>query len=108
MDGGGNAFLDVEILGLIFIIIQGIEWSNQPFGARDGAFGSLFYTITGFHGAHVVVGLLMNILVQIWAARGTFTRESHLAVTNAGMYWHFVDVVWLFVFASLYISPRLG
>jgi cytochrome c oxidase subunit 3 len=50
----------------------------------------------------------MNILVQIWAARGTFTRESHLAVTNAGMYWHFVDVVWLFVFASLYISPRLG
>jgi heme/copper-type cytochrome/quinol oxidase subunit 3 len=95
-------------VGLIFIIIQGIEWSNQPFGARDGAFGSLFYTITGFHGAHVVVGLLMNILVQIWAARGTFTRESHLAVTNAGMYWHFVDVVWLFVFASLYISPRLG
>jgi len=96
------------VLGLIFIIIQGIEWSNQPFGARDGAFGSLFYTITGFHGAHVVVGLLMNMLVQIWAARGTFTRESHLAVTNAGMYWHFVDIVWLFVFASLYISPRLG
>jgi heme/copper-type cytochrome/quinol oxidase subunit 3 len=96
------------ILGLIFIIIQGIEWSNQPFGARDGAFGSLFYTITGFHGAHVVVGLLMNMLVQIWAARGTFTRESHLAVTNAGMYWHFVDIVWLFVFASLYVSPRLG
>ncbi|HKB55633.1 MAG TPA: cytochrome c oxidase subunit 3 [Ramlibacter sp.] len=96
------------VLGLIFIIIQGIEWSNQPFGARDQAFGSLFYTITGFHGAHVVVGLLMNVLVQIWAARGAFDRKSHLAVTNAGMYWHFVDIVWLFVFASLYISPRLG
>ena len=96
------------ILGLAFIIIQGIEWSKQPFGAGDGAFGSLFYTITGFHGAHVIIGLCMNVLVQIWAARGTFTRESHLAVTNAGMYWHFVDIVWLFVFASLYISPRLG
>ena len=96
------------ILGLAFIIIQGIEWGNQSFGPRSSAFGSLFYTITGFHGAHVIVGLLMNILVQIWAWRGTFSKESHLAVTNAGMYWHFVDIVWLFVFASLYISPRLG
>jgi cytochrome c oxidase subunit 3 len=50
----------------------------------------------------------MNLLVQIWVELGAFDRNSHLAVTNAGMYWHFVDIVWLFVFASLYISPRLG
>jgi len=66
----------------------------------------LFYTITGFHGAHVIVGLLLNLAVQVWAWRGDFTRERHLAVTNAGMYWHFVDVVWLFVFATFYLSPR--
>ena len=95
-------------LGLSFVIIQAIEWKHLPFGVRDQAFGSLFYTITGFHGAHVIVGLLMNLVVQVWVERGAFDRNSHLAVTNAGMYWHFVDIVWLFVFASLYISPRLG
>ena len=96
------------VLGLIFVIIQAIEWKHLPFGVQDQAFGSMFYTITGFHGAHVIVGLLMNLFVQADAERGVYTRESHLAVTNAGMYWHFVDIVWLFVFASLYISPRLG
>lgn len=96
------------VLGVIFLIIQRVEWANQPFGPRNGAFGSLFYTITGFHGAHVIVGLLMNLLVQLWAGLGRFDRDAHLAVTNAGLYWHFVDIVWLFVFASLYLSPRFA
>jgi heme/copper-type cytochrome/quinol oxidase subunit 3 len=93
-------------LGVIFAVIQGIEWSHQPFTARSDAFGSLFFTITGFHGAHVIVGLLFNLAVQIWAWRGTFTARRHLAVTNAGLYWHFVDIVWLFVFTTIYVLPR--
>jgi len=95
------------ILGAVFLTIQGIEYSRKSFGLSTNAYGSLFFTITGFHGAHVFVGLLMNAVVQVWAWRGWFTRERHLAVTNVAMYWHFVDVVWLAVFFSLYVTPRL-
>jgi heme/copper-type cytochrome/quinol oxidase subunit 3 len=95
------------ILGAVFLTIQGIEYSRKSFGVSTNAYGSLFFTITGFHGAHVVVGLLMNAVVQIWAWRGLFARDRHLAVTNVAMYWHFVDIVWLAVFFSLYITPRL-
>jgi heme/copper-type cytochrome/quinol oxidase subunit 3 len=96
------------VLGIIFLTIQGIEYSRKPFTLSTNAYGSLFFTITGFHGAHVFVGLLMNVVVQIWAWRGWFTRERHLAVTNVATYWHFVDAVWLVVFTTLYITPRLS
>jgi len=96
------------ILGVVFLILEGIDWNNEPFTAQSDAFGSLFYTITGFHGAHVIVGLLLNIVVQVWAWRGEFTPERHLAVTNAGLYWHFVDIVWLSVFTTFYLTPRWG
>jgi len=95
------------ILGIIFLVIQGIEYSKKDFALQSNAYGSLFFTITGFHGAHVFVGLLFNLVVQIRAWLGHFTMERHLAVTNAAMYWHFVDAVWLVVFTSLYLVPRL-
>lgn len=94
------------LLGVGFLILEGVDWDSQRFTAQTDAFGSLFYTITGFHGAHVIVGLLINFVVQVWAWRGEFTAERHLAVTNAGLYWHFVDVVWLFVFTTFYLTPR--
>jgi heme/copper-type cytochrome/quinol oxidase subunit 3 len=94
------------ILGVIFVVIQGIEWSHQTFRPSSDPFAALFYTITGFHGVHVIIGLLMNLVVQIWAWMGSFDADRHLGVTNAAMYWHFVDVVWLVVFTSLYLSPR--
>ena len=96
------------ILGIIFLVIQGIEYSHKSFAPQTNAYGGLFFTITGFHGAHVFVGLLMNVVVQIWAWRGWFDADRHLAVTNAAMYWHFVDAVWLVVFFSLYITPRFS
>jgi cytochrome c oxidase subunit III len=96
------------LLGLIFIIVQGVEWRGMPFRPRDSAFASLFFTITGFHGAHVVVGLIMLVAVRTWASLGKFTAQRHLAVTLVGWYWHFVDIVWLFVFTSLYLSPRFA
>ena len=96
------------VLGAVFAAIQALEWRQLPFTAQTDAFGSVFYTITGFHGAHVIVGLLMNLVVQAWAwrRREPFTAARHLAVTNAGLYWHFVDIVWLVVFTTLYLSPR--
>ena len=95
------------VLGATFLAIQGVEYSRKPFTPQSHAYGSLFYTITGFHGAHVFVGLLMSAVVQLRAWRGHFTAERHLAVTNVAMYWHFVDAVWIAVFLSLYVSPRL-
>lgn len=95
------------LLGIAFLVIQGIEYSKKSFTLQDNAYSGLFFTITGFHGAHVFIGLLMNVVVQLWAWRGWMTEQRHLAVTNAAMYWHFVDAVWLAVFFSLYITPRL-
>lgn len=95
------------LLGAAFLLIQGIEYSKKDFALQSNAYGSLFFTITGFHGAHVFVGLLFNIVVQLRAWLGHFTAERHLAVTNAAMYWHFVDAVWLVVFVSLYLTPHI-
>jgi heme/copper-type cytochrome/quinol oxidase subunit 3 len=94
-------------LGLVFLGIQLVEYRHQTFGPSTDAYGSLFFTITGFHGAHVAVGLLMIAVVALRAALGHFSAGRHLAVTNVTWYWHFVDAVWLAVFVSLYLSPRL-
>lgn len=96
------------LLGIIFLALQALEYSNKTFTPATGAYGSLFFTITGFHGAHVFAGLLMNVVIQIWAWLGQFTTRRHLAVSNIVLYWHFVDVVWIVVFVSLYLAPRLG
>jgi heme/copper-type cytochrome/quinol oxidase subunit 3 len=96
------------VLGAGFLVVQGFEYAAKTFTPHTDAYGSLFFTITGFHGAHVFVGLVMNAVVQVRAWLGHFTAERHLAVTNAAWYWHFVDVVWLAVFASLYLSPYIG
>lgn len=96
------------ILGIIFLSIQGVEYSKKEFALQTNAYSGLFFTITGLHGAHVFVGVLFNLVVQIWAWRGWFTAERHLAVTNAALYWHFVDAVWLVVFFTLYITPRFS
>jgi cytochrome c oxidase subunit I+III len=94
-------------LGVLFLVLQAVEYSREPFGATDNAYGSLFYTITGFHGAHVFVGLIMLVVVLLRARRGHFAATQHEAVTNAAMYWNFVDVVWLAVFTTLYVTPHL-
>ena len=94
-------------MGIVFLALQLVEYSRKSFGPTSDASGSLFYTITGFHGAHVAVGLVMLTVILIRSVRGHFSAERHLAVTNAAMYWHFVDVVWLAVFTSLYVIPHL-
>jgi heme/copper-type cytochrome/quinol oxidase subunit 3 len=95
------------ILGAAFLSIQAIEYSEQVFTPQTNAYGSLFYTITGFHGAHVLAGLLMNVVAQVQAWRKQYTAARHLTVSNVAAYWHFVDAVWIVVFTSLYLVPRL-
>jgi cytochrome c oxidase subunit I+III len=95
------------LLGVVFISLQIVEYGREKFSMTHDAYGSLFYTITGFHGVHVIVGLLMLAVVFVRAWRGHFRAGRHEAITNVALYWHFVDVVWLAVFTSLYISPHL-
>ncbi len=78
------------------------------FHPQTDAYGSFFYLITGLHGAHVAGGLLMLLYVLVRAFAGHFDAVRHSAVSNAILYWHFVDVVWLFVFTTLYLLPRLS
>ncbi|MCU1398218.1 MAG: cytochrome c oxidase, subunit [Acidimicrobiales bacterium] len=101
------ALLISFLMGLAFVINQGIEFSTLPFKASDNAYASLFFVITGLHGLHLVIGLLMSVVVQAKAAAGWFDEDRHLTVTVFGMYWHFVDVVWIVVFSSLYLSEHI-
>lgn len=96
------------VLGALFAGVQMWEWAHKPFSASTNAYGSLYYTITGLHIAHVVVGLVMLGFVIIWAARGRFSAKRHLHVLICVLYWHFVDVVWIALFATIFLSPRLG
>ena len=95
------------VLGAVFLAMQATEYRHNPIGPTASAYHSLFYATTGLHGAHVALGLLMNLYVQLRAWRGHFTPARHLAVQNAALYWHFVDAVWVVILSTLYLSPRL-
>ena len=96
------------LLGLTFVGFQGYEWaylqSYYDFWPDSGIVGTLFYLITGFHGAHVITGLLLLFLVYARLEMGSFTRKRHFSFNAASWYWHFVDVIWLFVFLGFYVS----
>jgi heme/copper-type cytochrome/quinol oxidase subunit 3 len=97
------------VLGLTFIVLQvAVEYPTvlREFSPRTNVYGSLFFTITGFHGAHVVVGLVFSLWTQVRAWTGAFDEHRHVTVQNFTMYWHFVDIVWIFVLSALYLSPR--
>jgi cytochrome c oxidase subunit 3 len=93
------------LLGATFLFIQINEYVHIGFSIRDGAFGSIFYGLTGLHGAHVTVGLILLLFANIRAWRGHFgpEAENHLGVEVPGIYWHFVDVMWIIVFTAVYI-----
>jgi cytochrome c oxidase subunit 3 len=93
------------LLGFTFLFIQMNEYVHLGFSARDTAFGSIFYGLTGLHGAHVTVGLMLLAFANIRAWRGHFDPDAknHLGVEVPGIYWHFVDVMWIIVFTTVYI-----
>ncbi len=90
-------------LGLTFLLTQFREYSRLGFSPQDGAFGSTFYGLTGLHGAHVFVGLTILTFAAVRAFRGHFTPEHHHGIEISGIYWHFVDVMWIVVYTTVYI-----
>ncbi len=91
------------ILGSIFIGGQAWEYTHAGFTPATGTFGSTFFSLTGFHGAHVVAGILIMTVCLVRSLFGAFNKEHHFAIEAAGMYWHFVDAVWVIVFAVVYL-----
>jgi cytochrome c oxidase subunit III len=95
-------------LGVGFLGIQAYEYAHATFTPQTNAYGSLFFGVTGFHGLHVAVGVAMLTAVGSVAWRTErYDADHHLPVRLAALYWHFVDVVWIFVFSSLYLSEHL-
>jgi len=100
-------FLTV-VLGAIFTGVQLYEYAVAPFAFKDSIYGATFFMATGFHGFHVFVGTIFLIVCLVRAMRGHFTKEKHFGFEAAAWYWHFVDVVWLFLFAAIYLWGNAG
>jgi cytochrome c oxidase subunit 3 len=90
------------LLGLSFTGVQAYEYSHAAFGFKDGIYPSTFFMATGFHGFHVIIGTSFLIVCLFRAMKGHFTPTHHVGLEAAAWYWHFVDVVWLFLFVCVY------
>jgi cytochrome c oxidase subunit 3 len=94
------------LLGLVFLFVQGYEYahaySDMNLKLSSGAYGSTFYMLTGFHGFHVFLGMLMLLVITLRLQKGHFTADKHFGFEGAAWYWHFVDVVWLGLYILVY------
>jgi cytochrome c oxidase subunit 3 len=90
-------------LGALFSVFQAYEYSHAAFGFAGNIYGATFYMATGFHGFHVFIGTIFLLVCLFRTRKGHFTPEQHVGFEAAAWYWHFVDVVWLFLFASVYV-----
>ena len=91
------------LMGLAFLLTQMLEYARIGFNPSDGAFGTIFFGLTGLHGAHVFIGLTLLAVAMRRAFQGHFTPEHHQGVEIPGIYWHFVDVMWIVVYATIYL-----
>lgn len=92
------------VLGVLFLVgVVGIEWQLAPYGPEHDAVWSLFYTMTGFHAFHVFSGVIFLGIIYRNGRKGLYSAERHWAVEAAAVYWHFVDVVWIFFYPALYL-----
>ena len=98
----------VLLLGLLFTSIQAYEYIHAPFAFKGSIYGSTFFMATGFHGFHVIVGTIFLVVCLMRANRGDFSPRQHFGFEAAAWYWHFVDVVWLFLFVSIYVWGGAG
>lgn len=96
------------LLALAFIALEGTEWTKKGFSLASDAYGSLYFTVTGFHLLHVIVGVLMLSLLFVWSCLDYFGARRHSTVSIAVMYWHFVTAVWVAVFFTFYVTPYLA
>ena len=94
------------LLGITFLCVQGYEYTHAyndlNLKINSGVYGSTFYMLTGFHGFHVFVGMLMLLFITIRLQKGHFTKDRHFGFEGAAWYWHFVDVVWLGLYVVIY------
>lgn len=97
------------LMGIGFLVLQTIEYRNhfKTLRPTENAYSSIFYTITSFHGAHLVLGVLMLVYVLALPEIGPGHKPPHRALHNASLYWHFVDFVWLLIVALLYVAPNV-
>ena len=100
-----NNLIIVIVLGLLFLAGQAFEWTTlfQEGLNLSSTYGSPFFTVTGFHGMHVFVGIIWAVYLLLGHWRIPFTKENHLAIENFGLYWHFVDIVWIVLFTVIYL-----
>jgi cytochrome c oxidase subunit 3 len=105
--GMNRGLLITLVLGVTFLGLMMFEYytlvTNEDFGINTGVYGSLFFTMTGFHGAHVLGGIVGIAVVLARGMRGQFSAQHHVAVEAVHYYWHFVDVVWIFLFLTIYV-----
>ena len=98
-----NGLILAILLGLLFSFFQAYEYSHAAFGFAGNIYGANFFMATGFHGAHVIIGTAFLFICLLRLQAGDFTPEQHVGFEAAAWYWHFVDVVWLFLFSAVYI-----
>jgi cytochrome c oxidase subunit 3 len=96
------------LLGAVFTCVQALEYSEAGFAFAGNMYGATFFMATGLHGFHVLIGTIFLLVCLVRALRGDFTPERHIGFEFAAWYWHFVDVVWLFLFASIYVWGSWG
>jgi heme/copper-type cytochrome/quinol oxidase subunit 3 len=102
--GFGCAF----VMGTVFVIVQWFEWRTRSYGIGTSSYASLYFLTTGLHIAHVLVGIAVLAAIAVWTALDYFSPRRRLSVSAGVLYWHFVDIVWLLVFATYYLTPYLG
>lgn len=107
-DGLKKGLWATIILGVLFSCIQAYEYAAAPFGFGGNTYSSAFYMATGFHGFHVIIGTIFLIVCLVRANKGHFTPRQHFGFEAAAWYWHFVDVVWLFLFIVVYVWGGWG
>jgi cytochrome c oxidase subunit 3 len=98
-----SGLLLTVLLGALFTFVQAYEYSHAQFSFAGNIYGATFFMATGFHGFHVLIGTIFLLVCLLRANRGDFTPKQHLGFEFAAWYWHFVDVVWLFLFVSIYL-----
>src|SRR5271165_4880261 len=97
------AIFTTFLLGCTFLFVQINEYANIGFAPQDGAQQTVFYSLTGLHGAHVFIGLLLLLFVTIRSFRGHYSPTEHTGVEVPGIYWHFVDIMWIIVYTTVYV-----
>ncbi|MDB6092118.1 MAG: hypothetical protein JWN85_4902 [Gammaproteobacteria bacterium] len=101
-------FGGATLMGTVFVLVQWFEWKAKTYKLGTSSYASLYFVTTGFHIVHVVVGIVVLAAIFAWTALDYFSPRRRLTVSAGVLYWHFVDIVWLFVFTTYYVTPYLG